>query len=39
VVEKFEKLAAKALPGPQIERLRDAMLNLETLPDAGELRE
>ncbi|MBI4196173.1 MAG: MmgE/PrpD family protein [Betaproteobacteria bacterium] len=37
VVEKFEKLAVKALPGSQVGRLRDAMLNLEQLADAGEL--
>jgi 2-methylcitrate dehydratase PrpD len=37
VVEKFEKLARKALPQPQVERLRDAMLKLETLSDATEL--
>jgi hypothetical protein len=34
IVEKFEKLAAKALPRPQIERLRDAMLGLDKLGDA-----
>ncbi|MSQ10872.1 MAG: MmgE/PrpD family protein [Dehalococcoidia bacterium] len=37
VVEKFEKLAIKALPRPQVERLRDAMLGLESLPDAADL--
>ena len=37
VVEKFEKLAAKALPRPQVEQLRDAMLHLETLDDASVL--
>ena len=37
IVEKFEKLAIKALPRPQVERLRDAMLGLESLPDAAEL--
>ncbi len=37
IVEKFEKLASKALPRPQVEQLRDAMLKLETLADASEL--
>ena len=37
VVEKFEKLAQKALPRAQVERLRDAMLALEKLEDAAEL--
>ena len=37
VVAKFEKLAAKALPKAQVEKLRDAMLGLERLADAGEL--
>ena len=37
IVEKFEKLAIKALPKPQIEKLRDAMLKLETLKDASEI--
>ena len=37
VVQKFEKLAAKALPKAQAGQLRDAMLGLETLADAGEL--
>lgn len=35
VVEKFEKLAAQVLPRPQRERLRDAVLDLEALPDAA----
>jgi 2-methylcitrate dehydratase PrpD len=34
IVEKFEKLAAKALPRRQVEELRDRMLNLEEVPDA-----
>jgi 2-methylcitrate dehydratase PrpD len=34
IVEKFEKLASKALPRPQVEALRDAMMHLEDLPDA-----
>jgi aconitate decarboxylase len=37
IVEKFEKLAAKALPRAQVGRLRDAMLGLEKLEDASEL--
>ena len=37
IVEKFEKLAAKALPQGQAARLRDAMLGLENLPEAAEL--
>ena len=35
--EKFENLAAKALPKAQVGKLRDAMLGLETLEDAAEL--
>jgi len=37
VVEKFEKLAVKALPRSQVAELRDAMLGLEKLADATEL--
>ena len=37
ICEKFEKLAIKALPKAQVHKLRDAMLNLESLKDAGEL--
>jgi 2-methylcitrate dehydratase PrpD len=37
IVEKFEKLAVKALPARQVARLRDAMLGLEKLQDAAEL--
>ena len=37
IVEKFEKLAGKALPKAQVAKLRDAMLGLEKLPDAAEL--
>lgn len=37
VVEKFEKLASHALTKPQVEQLRDAMLNLEQLPNASQL--
>jgi 2-methylcitrate dehydratase PrpD len=34
IVEKFEKLASKALPKKQIEDLRDTMLGLEKVNDA-----
>jgi aconitate decarboxylase len=37
IVEKFEKLAAKALPRDKAGRLRDAMLGLDKLEDAAEL--
>jgi len=37
IVEKFEKLAAKALPKARVGRLRDAVLGLEKLADAAEL--
>ena len=37
IVEKFEKLASKALPRPQVEALRDAMLGLEKLTDATKI--
>jgi aconitate decarboxylase len=37
IVEKFEKLASKALPKSQIEQLRDAMLGLDTLTDATQI--
>jgi 2-methylcitrate dehydratase PrpD len=37
IVEKFEKLAAKALPQAQVGRLRDAMLGLDDLADASEI--
>ncbi|HUF82165.1 MAG TPA: MmgE/PrpD family protein, partial [Burkholderiales bacterium] len=37
IVDKFEKLAAKALPRAQVGRLRDAMLALENLGEAAEL--
>src|SRR5688572_7597424 len=37
IVAKFEKLASKALPRSQIERLRDAMLGLDQLTDATEI--
>ena len=37
IIEKFEKLATKALPKAQVAKLRDAMLGLEKLADASEL--
>lgn len=37
IVEKFEKLAVHALPRDQVERLRDAVLGLDDLGDAGEI--
>ena len=37
VVKKFEQLAAHALPAAKVAQLRDAVLNLEQLPDAGHL--
>ncbi|MBI3044667.1 MAG: MmgE/PrpD family protein [Betaproteobacteria bacterium] len=37
IVQKFEKLAAKALPRARVARLRDAMLGVEKLRDAAEL--
>ena len=37
IVEKFEKLAGKALPKVQVGKLRDAMLGLENLQDAAEI--
>jgi len=37
VVEKFEKLAAAALPAKRVHELRDAVLGLEDLPDAARL--
>jgi 2-methylcitrate dehydratase PrpD len=37
IVEKFEKLAVKALPKSQVAQLRDAMLGLEKLKDATAL--
>ena len=37
IIEKFEKLAVKALPRAQVRKLRDAMMGLEKLVDAGEL--
>jgi 2-methylcitrate dehydratase PrpD len=37
IVEKFEKLAAKALPRAQVGKLRDAMLALGDLKDAAVL--
>jgi 2-methylcitrate dehydratase PrpD len=37
IVEKFEKLAIKALPKAQVEQLRDAMLGLDQLADATQI--
>ena len=37
IVEKFEKLAGKALPKSQVEQLRDAMLGLDKLADATQI--
>jgi 2-methylcitrate dehydratase PrpD len=37
IVEKFEKLAVKALPKARVGKLRDAMLGLEKLKDAAEI--
>jgi 2-methylcitrate dehydratase PrpD len=37
IVEKYEKLAAKALPKAKVGKLRDAMLGLEKLKDAADL--
>jgi aconitate decarboxylase len=37
IVEKFEKLAIHALPRDSVERLRDAVLGLDDLEDAGEI--
>ena len=37
IVEKFEKLALKALPKSQVAELRDAMLGVEKLDDASRL--
>jgi 2-methylcitrate dehydratase PrpD len=37
VVGKFEKLAKHSLPQSQIDRLRDAVLGLEKLEDAGQV--
>ena len=37
IVDKFEKLAVRALPKKRIAELRDAVLGLEKLKDAAEL--
>lgn len=37
VIKKFEHLASQALERPQVEQLRDAVLNLEKLNDAGQI--
>jgi hypothetical protein len=37
IVDKFEKLAAHALPKTRVDGLRDAVLRLEQLGDAAQL--
>ncbi|HYR32907.1 MAG TPA: hypothetical protein VEQ87_01325, partial [Burkholderiales bacterium] len=37
IVAKFEKLASRALPASRVAELRDAVLGLEELRDAGQL--
>jgi 2-methylcitrate dehydratase PrpD len=37
VVEKFDKLAGHAIPAAQVAAIRDAVLNLDKLPDSGKL--
>jgi aconitate decarboxylase len=37
IIEKFEKLAVKALPMAQVRKLRDAMMGLDKLVDAAEI--
>ena len=37
MVEKFEKLARHVIPADQVAAIRDAVLNLETLPDLSRL--
>jgi aconitate decarboxylase len=37
IVDKFEKLAAHALPKTRVDELRDAVLRLEQLGDAAQL--
>jgi aconitate decarboxylase len=37
VVEKFEKLAGHVIPAAQAASIRDAVLNLEKLPDSARL--
>jgi len=37
VVEKFDKLAGHTIPAAQVTAIRDAVLHLEKLPDAGKL--
>jgi hypothetical protein len=37
VVDKFEKLASRALPSRQVGLLRDTVLDLESLADASKL--
>lgn len=37
IVEKFEKLAGHVVPASQVASIRDAVLNLEKLPDVSRL--
>jgi hypothetical protein len=37
IVVKYERLASAALPAKRVSQLRDAVLQLETLKDAGAL--
>ena len=37
IVAKFEKLAVHAIPGEQVRKLRDPVLNMEKLDDAGKI--
>jgi 2-methylcitrate dehydratase PrpD len=37
VVEKFENLAGHVIPAGQVAAIREAVLNLETLPDSSRL--
>ena len=39
IIEKFEKLAGKALPASQVAELRDAMLGMEKLTNATQIAE
>ena len=37
VIEKFEKLAVHVLPRPRVERLRDAVMEVERMDDVADL--
>ena len=37
IIEKFKKLAVKALPSEQIDRLVAAVMNMEDLDDASDI--